>query len=73
MIETINKVFEFFNLDDISKNNKIIFNFLRLLNSERKDDEEEVEVVLDLELDPLIFISKRYYFFEYDLKEFLIW
>lgn len=72
MIETINKVFEFFNLDDISKNNKIIFNFLRLLNSERKDDEEEVEVVLDLELDPLIFISKRYYFFEYDLKEFLI-
>lgn len=61
-METINKVLEAFNLNNISSNNEIDFNFLKLLDSEEKNDEYKMEVIQDPEFDLLAFIFNRYYY-----------
>lgn len=68
MIEINNKVFEVFKLNDISFNNKIEFNFLYLLDSEGKEYEYKIEVVQELELNLLVFILHRYYYFKCKLR-----
>lgn len=69
IIETINKVFEVLNLENISSNDEIDFNFIWLLDNKGEEDKEETKMVQDSKLNLLTFILKRYYCFQYRLKE----
>lgn len=72
MMEKIIKVLKVLSINDLSSIVKIDVNFLPLVDSEEKNDEEEVDVIKDSKLKLLIFISKRYYCFKYKFKEYLI-
>lgn len=57
IIETIQKVFEVLNLNDISTDDEIDFNFSQLLDIKGKNDDYDIKVVQDRQFDLLVFFS----------------
>jgi hypothetical protein len=72
MMEEIRDVFEVFNLNDISSNDGIDFNFPLPLDSEGEEDDDQPEMVKDANVDPFQFMLPRVYCFKLELGEYLI-
>jgi hypothetical protein len=72
MMEEVRDVFEVFNLDDISSDDGIDFNFLLPLDSEGEDNEDQPGIVEEANVDPFQFMLPRVYCFKRQLGEYLI-
>jgi hypothetical protein len=72
MMKEIREVFEVFNLNDISSDDGIDFNFPLLLDSEGEEDEDQPGVVEEANVDPFQFMLYRVYCFKCQLGEYLI-
>ena len=71
-MEEIKDVFEVFNLDDITSDNEIDFNFPLFLDSKREKDEDQVEMVEEANVDLFQFMLSWVYCFKCGLGKYLI-
>jgi hypothetical protein len=71
MMEEVRDVFEVFNLDDISSDDGIDFNFPLPLDNEGKEDKDQPRIVDEANVDPFQFILPRVYCFKRQLGEYL--
>jgi hypothetical protein len=72
MMEEVKDVFEVFNLNNISSDDEIDFNFPLLLDSKGEEDEDQPGIVEEANVDPFQFILPRVYCFKRQLGEYLI-
>jgi hypothetical protein len=72
MMKEIKDVFEVFNLDDISSDDVIDFNFPLPLDSEREEDKDQPGIVEDANVDLFQFMLPQVYCFKHQLGEYLI-
>jgi hypothetical protein len=68
----IGSVFEDFNLDDLSFDDEIGFDFPPLDESDVELHNEHLEVDDETNLDPFLFVSSTFYSFKREVGEYLI-
>jgi hypothetical protein len=71
-MEEIRKVFEVFNLNDLSSDEDLNFDFPLPLDSVGEEDDNQLGMVEEVNVDPFQFISPRVYCFKRELGQYLI-